>query len=192
MNNQYYKTKDSVKEYILLSKDVNGQHLIEKLESFLSHNSNLLELGSGPGSDWEILNKNYNVIGSDNSKEFLNHLTSKYPKGEFIALDASIIHTDKKFDGIYSNKVLHHLKDTELINSIAKQYEVLNNEGIICHSFWKGEGSEIFKGLFVNYHTKEALKVFFKKHFEILLLENYKEFEKNDSIFLIAKKRKLN
>ena len=47
-----------------------------------------------------------------------------------------------------------------LIDSVKKQYEILNSDGIICHSFWKGEGSEIFKGLFVNYHNETTLKKF--------------------------------
>ena len=88
MEGEYYKTKESVEEYIRLAKDVNGKMLIEKLKQVLPPNSVLLEIGSGPGTDWEILNKSYNVTGSDNSTEFLNHLISKNPNGEFLELDA--------------------------------------------------------------------------------------------------------
>lgn len=189
MKGEYYKTKESVDEYIKLAKDVNGKQLIEKLERVLPPNSVLLEIGSGPGTDWEILNKSYRVIGSDNSTEFLSHLISKNPNGEFLELDAVTLITDKKFDGIYSNKVMHHLTNNELERSLKRQYEILNTNGIICHSFWKGEGSEIFKGLFVNYHDEVSLKEIFKTHFEILSIENYKEFENDDSILLIGKKK---
>ena len=192
MSNKYYHTKNSVVEYIQLSKDVNGQNLIERLKEFLPQKSTLLEIGSGPGSDWEILNTNYTITGSDNSQEFLNHLYTKYPKGKFLELDASTLNIDKKFDGIYSNKVLHHLNNDELSSSIKNQFKVLNNNGVICHSFWTGEGSEIFKGMFVNYHTKKTVKAFFENHFDILLLESYKEFDEDDSFFLVAKKKKLN
>ena len=89
----------------------------------------------------------------------------------------------------YSNKVMHHLNDNELNDSIKRQHEILNSNGIICHSFWKGEGSEIFKGLFVNYHTEVNLKKIFKENFEIISIESYKEFEDNDSILLIGKKK---
>ena len=75
MKGEYYKTKESVKEYIKLAKDVSGKHLIERLEEFLPHNSNLLEIGYGTGTDWDILKKSHNVVGSDNSTEFLNYLT---------------------------------------------------------------------------------------------------------------------
>ena len=87
-----------------------------------------------------------------------------------------------------SNPFLH-LNDEELRASILRQHEILNNRGILCHSFWKGEGSEIFKGLFVNYHLKENISSFFNELFEILILEDYAEFEKGDSMLLIARKK---
>jgi hypothetical protein len=65
---------------------------------------------------------------------------------------------------------MHHLKDDELTDSIKRQHEILTQNGIVRHSFWKGEGSEIFKGLFVNYHSEDALRAFFEEHFEILLM----------------------
>ena len=189
MKGEYYKTKESVEEYISLAKDVSGKQLIDKLERILATGSVLLELGSGPGTDWKILNKSYQVTGSDNSKEFLNHLGTAYPDGEFLELDAITLSTNKKFDGIYSNKVLHHLKDNELVDSLRRQYEILNPQGIVCHSFWKGEGSEYFKGLFVNYHNDERISEFFNKYFDIISLEDYKEFEDNDSLLVIGKKK---
>jgi hypothetical protein len=189
MTGDYYKTKESVKEYIRLAKGVNGGELIKKLKNFLPLNSTLLEIGTGPGTDWNILNVDYEVLGSDNSPEFLNHLISAYPKGRFMELDAITIGSDEKFDGIYSNKVMHHLKDIELHKSIIRQFDVLNANGIICHSFWKGEDSEFFKGLFVSYHSKSSLNSFFGSSFEILLIEEYAEFEKGDSLLLIGKKK---
>ena len=189
MEGKYYKTKESVDEYIELAKNVNGKQLIEKLEQVLQPNSVLLEIGSGPGTDWKILNKSYNVIGSDNSAEFLKHLIAENKQGKFLELDAVTLITDKKFDGIYSNKVMHHLNDNELADSIKKQYEILNPNGIICHSFWKGEGSEIFKGLFVNYHNKRRLEEFYENYFELLSIENYNEFDDEDSLLLIGRKK---
>mgnify|MGYP000507125306 CR=1 FL=1 len=121
MEGKYYKTKESVDEYVKLAKDINGSLLIEKLKKFLSLNSTLLEIGSGPGSDWNILNALYKTTGSDNSDEFLSYLNAKNSTGEFLNLDATTLRTDKRFDGIYSNKVMHHLTDDELIKSIKRQ-----------------------------------------------------------------------
>ncbi|MFT5512935.1 MAG: 2-polyprenyl-3-methyl-5-hydroxy-6-metoxy-1,4-benzoquinol methylase [Bacteroidia bacterium] len=189
MNGEYYKTKETVDEYIKLSKGVNGSDLIERLKQIVKPNAQILELGSGPGEDWELLSKTYTVTGSDNSQEFLDRLILKYPIGGFQLIDAVTLQTDKTFDGIYANKVMHHLNDAELSDSIKRQIEILNPNGIICHSFWKGEGSEVFKGLFVNYHDKATIELFYAPHFEILTLETYKEFDADDSLLLIARKK---
>ncbi len=189
MESGYYKTKESVEEYIRLAKDFNGKQLIEKLEQVLAPESTLLEIGSGPGTDWRILDKSYRVTGSDSSIEFLNHLRNENPGRTFLELDATSLQTPEKFDGIYSNKVLHHLNDYELADSIKRQYEVLNTQGVICHSFWKGEGSEIFKGLFVKYHSEKSLKETFGPHFKILSIESYAEFEQGDSLLLLGIKK---
>lgn len=189
MVGNYYKTKETVEEYIKLAKGVNGGDLIEKLNQVLPKGSKVLELGSGPGSDWAILNNLYNVTGSDYSNVFLEHLKSEFPDGKFLQLDASILNVNAEFDAIYSNKVLHHLTDKELFASIKRQYELLKKGRVVCHSFWKGAGEEIFKGLFVNYHTLEELQTFFERYFQIDTLVTYKEFENDDSIFLIARKK---
>ncbi len=51
MMNDYYKTKESVEEYIQLAKDVNGAALIEKLKVFLAAHAAVIEIGTGPGAD---------------------------------------------------------------------------------------------------------------------------------------------
>lgn len=159
------------------------------MRKFLPKHSTLLEIGSGPGTDWNILSNDYNVIGSDNSIEFVNRLKTSYPEGRFLELDARLLNTDIRFDGIYSNKALHHLKDDEIKASIKRQHEILKPKGVICHSFWKGEGSEIFKGLFVNYHSHDGLLSQFSEYFQILKHKSYKEFEDDDSLVLIGRKK---
>ncbi|MCB2220611.1 MAG: class I SAM-dependent methyltransferase [Bacteroidetes bacterium] len=189
MKDKYYHTKESVEEYIELARDVDSRGLIEKFKQILPHNSKVLEIGSGPGSDWKILSTTYRVIGSDNSSLFVDHLRTNNPGGKFIELDAITLDTNIKFEGIYSNKVLHHLKDSELVDSIIRQYNLLRPGGIVCHSFWKGEGTEDFKGMYVNYQTEKTLKKMFEDYFEILSIEQYKEFEESDSLVIIGRKR---
>ncbi len=189
MKGDYYNSKETVQEYIRLSEGISGSELIDKLKQYLSPEAKVLEIGSGPGTDYMILKEMYKVTGSDNSKEFLDHLKNENPNGKFLNLDAVTLKTTQNFDGIYSNKVLHHLSDNELKDALHRQYEILNTDGIICHSFWKGEGSEVFKGLFVNYHSKETLRTYYENHFEMLLLEEYAEFEESDSLLLIARKK---
>ena len=103
-NQTYYKTEDSVSEYIQMAAEVDSFQLIKKLEAFLDKDALLLEIGSGPGTDWKLLNQNYQAIGSDFSEVFLKHLQNRHPEGQFLLLDAISLETEEKFDAIYSNK----------------------------------------------------------------------------------------
>jgi len=186
MEKPYYHSQESVEEYIRLAKDVDGSAHIAELIPYLTNGAKVLELGTGPGKDWNLLSEHYTVVGSDYSKEFLERLKSKSPEGRFLHLDAVTLLVDDSFDGIYSNKVLHHLTDEQLQSSIRRQHDLLASGGIICHTFWVGEGTEEFKGMYVNYQSAESLRGFFESHFDLLLLEPYAEFEKDDSLLLIA------
>ena len=186
----YYKTKESVQEYIKLARGHDGAENIALLKNFLPENAHLLEIGSGPGTDWAILQNYYEITGSDNSPEFLRRLNESFREGEFLNLEASTLKTDLKFDGIYSNKVLHHLEDEALESSIKRQAEILHPGGVVCHTFWRGEDSETYNDLFVNYHSDTGLRELFEDRFEPLLIKYYKEFEENDSILYIGKKKR--
>ena len=190
MDSNFYKDKRSVEKYIQMTRDYNGLPLIQKLKLYLPPQLKVLELGSGPGSDFEILQKDYQVIGSDYSLEFLNRLKARFPHDIFLELDATKLATELSFDGIYSNKVLHHLSNEELEFSVRRQYEMLNPGGIVCHLLWKGNGSNIFKGMFVNNHTKATLKAFFAPYFKPLELVSFSDFNKEDTLLFIGARKK--
>ncbi len=190
MSTNYYQDKNIVDEYIKMADGHDGKDLIAKFKDFIEENAHILELGTGPGSDWEIWNNTHQITGSDYSKEFIKRLKANFPKGSFSHLDAVSLDTTLKFDSIYSNKVLHHLTDDELIQSIKSQHRILNSKGIIGHSFWKGQGDEYFKEMFVNYQDQESLSKFIAPYFKLVDFELYNEFEKDDSIFIIAEKVK--
>ena len=186
---KYYQTKESVDEYIKMAQGHDGKKIINRLKDFLPAGSHLLEIGSGPGTDWKLLRKHYQVTGSDHSREFLHHLTKSFPEGEFHELDAASLLIDRTFDGIYSNKVLHHLEDGALEESVKRQFEILNPGGIICHTFWHGQNSEVFNEMFVNYHSDEGISLLFGACFDPLLIKFYKEFDPRDSFLYIGKKK---
>ncbi len=172
-----------------MAEGYDGREIITKLRTYVPDSSKILELGSGPGVDLEILSRNYNATGSDLSEEFLNVIRKKLPKVKTIILDAVSIDTEDRFDAIYSNKVLHHLNDEDLKTSIRNQTRILEGKGVICHTFWKGDKKETMHGLLFNYHTEEKIAPFFEPYFDIQVLESYKEMAKDDSILVIASKK---
>lgn len=106
-----------------------------------------------------------------------------------ILLDAVTLHTERKWNGIYSNKVLHHLTKEKLRKSLSRQKEILNQNGILFHLFWKGNKTENFEGLFFQYYEIKELKDMVKEDYDMLELKTYTEMEKDDSIYVVLKKR---
>ncbi len=98
------------------------------------------------------------------------------------------LRTAKRFDGIYTNKVLQHLTKRELRKSIKRQKEILNPGGIAFHSFWKGNKTEHKRGLRFVYYEIAQLKKIIGDSFEILDIKIFTEMEKNDSIYVVMKK----
>ena len=93
----------------------------------------------------------------------------------------------RKFDGIYSNKVLHHLTTDDLKSSLKRQKEILNPNGVLFHSFWKGNKTEKMEGLLFVYYDLDDLRNLFEPDFDILSIMTYSEIEKDDSIYVILK-----
>lgn len=186
MAKNYFDSVQNAKAYIKMVGDADGSFLIERLKTFLPEQSTLLELGMGPGTDLDLLAAYYNVTGSDLSQSFLDIYKEKHRGADLLQLDAVTIQTDRKFDCLYSNKVLHHLTRADLQDSIARQADVLNANGITMHSFWEGNGEEEFQGLRFTYYTKDQVQKLFEKHFSVLEIDQYTELAKNDSIYVIA------
>ena len=184
----FYDDPNNVNTYLSMSDGYDGKFLIEKLKEQLKAGSKVLELGMGPGKDQVMLRECYEAIGSDRSQVFLDLFKAEHGEKGLLLLDAVGIETELIFDCIYTNKVLQHLTTSDLEKSIQHQFERLNKGGIVLHSFWLGEGEEIYNGLrFVYYMEAPLIKVFEKK-FEIIRVEQYTEDEENDSIYIIAKK----
>ena len=72
-----YNTRASVEAYIREVQGHDSRQVIRRLERCLPRGSCLLEIGSGPGTDWKILCRRFRVTGSDLSRAFLNHLRKR-------------------------------------------------------------------------------------------------------------------
>ena len=183
----FFDTEKGVEQYIKMAEGYDGTELIKILHEHLPANSTVLELGIGPGKDMDILKRTYRVTGSDSSQMFLDKYKMKHQDADLLLLDAVTMKTDRKFDCIYSNKVLHHLSKEDLVNSLQRQKETLNTNGIVFHSFWKGSKIDEFEGLLFTYYETKDLEKIMKSDFDILSLTTYTEMENDDSIYVISR-----
>ena len=184
----YYDEPNNVQQYIDMAEGYDGRELVAALTKYLPEGAMVLELGMGPGTDLELLARHYRVTGSDNSRVFLDRFRSMNQDADLLQLDAETIKTTRRFNGIYSNKVLHHLSPEQLHNSFNRQHAILLREGIALHSFWLGNREETMHGLRFQYYQEEFLHSLVEPGFTILESTHYAEFEPNDSLYLVIKK----
>jgi cyclopropane fatty-acyl-phospholipid synthase-like methyltransferase len=182
----FYDDEKTALQYIELAEGYDGQELIEILRMHLPPKASVLEIGMGPGVDLKILKKYFQVTGSDNSSFFLDRFRESNPDADLLCLDAVGLETERSFDCIYSNKVLHHLTNEELIKSLHRQKAIFSDTGLVMHSFWRGRGIEEYHGLKFVYQTEDSLRSMFDDMFNILNIDVYSEMEADDSIFVLA------
>lgn len=187
----YYDDINNVKNYIEMAKDSDAWELIHKLRKHLKEGSKLLEIGMGPGNDLIKLEEYYKVLGSDKYSNFVEEYKKKYNRDNALVLDAISLDIDDEFDAIYSNKVLMHLTRRGLECSLERQAKILSDRGIVLHTFWLGDGEETYSGMLNVYYGEEELRRIFSRNFTIIELEKYMEFENDDSIIVIARKKQL-
>ena len=186
---EYWNNKKNVEEYIKMSEGYDGRKLIKILKKFLPKGSSVLELGMGSGKDFDILNEIFIASGTDISSVFVDMFKKNNKNADVFVLDAINLQTERKFDCIYSNKTLQHLTKSEFIQSLKKQKELLNPNGILFHSLWQGDYEEFFGNLLFVYYTRENLTNIVRNDFDIIEMNFYTEMEEEDSLYMILKKQ---
>ncbi len=184
----YFDEAKNVDEYIQMVDGYDGRELIAVLRMHLPAGSTVLELGMGPGKDLDLLAESYTMTGSDSSNVFLDLYRDKHPVADLLELDAAAIETERTFDCIYSNKVLHHLAKLDLHRSFTRQKERLTDGGLLMHSFWHGDKEEEHHGLRFVYYTEDALLNAIGPGFEVVAINRYKEMEDDDSFYVLLRK----
>jgi cyclopropane fatty-acyl-phospholipid synthase-like methyltransferase len=182
----FYDDKKTALQYIEMAEGYDGRELIEVLRNHLPDGASVLELGMGPGVDLKILSEYFRATGSDNSQFFLDRYRNSHSRADLIYLDAVVLDTKRSFDCIFSNKVLHHLTNEELLASFSRQKEILSAPGLIMHSFWRGTGTEEHHGLRFVYQTEESIRSIVSQWFSDVEVIVYTEMEKDDSLYVVA------
>lgn len=181
----YFDDRKNVEDYVAMAAGYDGRQLIERLREFLAPNATVLELGMGPGVDLDILEDTFAATGSDLSQLFLDRYREQNNNADLLLLDAITIYTDRTFDGIYSNKVLHHLTEEELKASLKRQTEILNPRGYAMHSFWHGTEKSEMQGLRFNYYLEAEVSSIIEEFFEIVEVRKYREEADDDSLYFV-------
>lgn len=184
----YYENKDNVAKYIQFTPSHDGAFLVDLLVEHLPADSHVLEIGIGPGWDFDRLSEHFRMTGSDVSNEFLQRYRKKNGEADIVQLDARTLEIDRTFDGIYSNKALIHMGHDELAASFARQHAVLNESGLILHSFWRGTGEEEYNQLRLVFHEEQELTRMLEPAFEILEIGRHAKMADDDSVYVLARK----
>ncbi len=185
----FFDTEENIEQYLKMAEGYDGKELIKVLKTYLKRGSSVLELGMGPGKDLDILRRTYKAAGSDNAQLFLDRYKKKHAQADLLLLDAVTMETKRKFDCIYSNKVLQHLTKRKLKSSITNQMKVLKKKGLLFHSLWYGTGEEHYEGLTFLYHTANSFVSVLPEGLELLEWKRYKEFKADDSFYAILRKK---
>ena len=182
----FYDEEETALQYIAMAEGYDGRELVEVLRAHLAEGANVLEIGMGPGVDLDLLKVHFQATGSDYSQFFLDRYRVAHPNSDLLQLDAVGLETERTFDCIYSNKVLHHLTDEQLAQSIHRQREVLESDGLIMHSFWRGTGVDEHHGLRFVYQTEDSIRSIVGEVFNVVDIVVYTEMEDADSLYVLA------
>ena len=109
-----------------------GQELVQFLDP--KEDEFILDLGCGSGQlTNEISKSGARVIGMDSSNEMVSEAKNNYPNLQFFAKDAANFEFEKPFDAIFSNAVLHWVKNSG--GAVLSMYKNLKPGGRIIVEF---------------------------------------------------------
>ncbi|GAA4877851.1 class I SAM-dependent methyltransferase [Ferrimonas pelagia] len=182
----YYEDKASVEEYLRQCLDYDGAALYPLLAPRLGGTPRLLELGSGPGNDLTFLQQHCDVTASDLSDAFLQRLARQYPAVPRLKLNAHTLDHAEQYDWLFSNKVLHHLNEEQLKESLTRQKALLSPGGRIAHTFWQGKGGFIHDDLTIRFYQPDQLKALFEQAFNSVEIFPYADVDAEDSLLVLA------
>lgn len=178
--------KEHVENYYKMIEDYDNDFILNHFRATVPEGSTVLELGFGTGQDYLDLKQDYQVDASDYSEHFIEAFNQNYDDN-ILQLDAVTIEISKKYDCIYSSKVLNSLEEEDIICSLSRQYQLLNDGGYIYHTMWYGNKTE--DDSFID---KQTLMAILELEYEYVQFIYYKEADfieaEYDSVIVIARK----
>ncbi|QIW10589.1 class I SAM-dependent methyltransferase [Francisella sp. LA112445] len=166
----YYDEK--ALEYVANTANVDFSDLYERLNKYMTVVKNALDIGCGSGRDaLYFANKGIEVTAIDFSSNIINEAKkiNNHTNIEYIATDIENYKTNEKYDLIWANASLLHLKKDKLVEVLKNIKKMLSTKGYFYSCFKQGNNSEIDDlGRYFAYYDEQILrKVFENLNFNI-------------------------
>lgn len=178
--------KEQVASYYQMMEDYDNAYILNKLRATVPSGCSVLELGFGTGQDYLQLKEDYQITASDYSEDFIEAFNRNHDD-QILQVDAIQMEVTNKYDCIYSSKVLNSLVETDIIKSLTKQYDCLNDGGYIFHTLWYGD-----KTLDSSFIDKSFLRQVLALDYDYVEFSYYKEADyisaEFDSVIIIGRK----
>jgi len=186
-------TKDFVYYYDLFKDENNYLDTVNKVVSlFKKHGvKSVLDIGCGTGKIDKLLkDREYEILGIDNSEEMIEHAQINFPEIEFKQMDAETFKLEGKFDAIIAlDSVLTFLtKEGAFEEAIKNIVGHMKQDSILF--FNTGFTEKLIPKDFTDYFTKKVKKesVNYEKQYSMkrqgnLLVTNIKILE-NDKVII--------
>lgn len=109
-----------------------GLWLKRLIKQYSPNAQNVLELACGTGSLLEVLAKDYQVVGLDNSAEMLKHARNRLPNTEFILANMADFKLDQKFDAVLCiyDSINHLIRFSDWQKMFTAVAEHLESDGL--------------------------------------------------------------
>ena len=142
---------------------------IDKFLTMLPKQGKILDIGSGPGQFAKhMIEKGFEVIGIDFSKEMVAIAKGKVPNVDFRHMDMrQLDFPDNSFDGVFSAYSLIHIPSEEVLETLKGFHRVLKAGGYVEIAVQKGEADKIIdepfmptEKMFFNFFTEERIAKF--------------------------------
>lgn len=139
--------------------------------------------------------------GTDINRHFITSAIKRFPKDEFLVMDASVLKfPNNTFDAVISKGMLHHLSNKKLIRSLRESLRVCKRSGVVITldaiqptKNWNVVG-KVLRNLDQGHHVKHApeYKKLLAGHFVIDEFKIVSSFPYEVCIYTINKSKNLN
>lgn len=102
--------------------------------ALLPQNSKILDVGCGPGNDTTFfVEKGFNVLGVDLSKEMVRCATTRETRAKFAEMDMRhLTFEDNYFEGVWASFSFLHVKKSDAKETLQQFKRVLCQNGHLC------------------------------------------------------------